>query len=132
MTLPYQEMKEEKIQIANLTDENITTYGLEPTYIKRTPAFILPSGGTIITVPSKHISAEFYGDIEICFNLIKNINDKQLLKQKLEEFRRNILDDYYRIKKNREKITRADAAKYLEVQIQGYIISVQTLHRKHA
>lgn len=102
MILPYQEFKEEKIQITNLTDENVKTYGVLPTYIKRTPAFIM-SDGTIVSVPMKHISVEFLSDIEICFNLIKNIPEKQLLKQQLEELRKHIVDDYYRLKKTEKK-----------------------------
>lgn len=119
MTLPYQEFKEEIIQITNMTDKNIEIFGVLPTYISKTPAFIIPDG-TIMHMTIAHTGADFYEDIETCVNLIKSSNDKLELKQKLETLRKNLFDDCHRFKSNRANITTGDVKNYFDVEVQGY------------
>lgn len=132
MTLPYQTFEEEYVQVANLTQKNISKFNVVSKYVRKVPAFILPDG-TIMYMTTEHTSADFYEDIETCVTIIKKDIDKTNKKQHLEMLRQNIINDYYRFKKDSANILASDVRSYLDIEVQtpfSYNLGISNLFNR--
>ena len=78
MTLPYYDLREQTIELAKLTQDNINI-GVSSTLIKVKPAFIMPDN-TIYYTTTDHYSANFFEEIEYALEVIRK-NPKLSLEE---------------------------------------------------